>query len=122
MQSKQWFTVVAVFGFLFGLAYLILPGTTVAFFGLEPTPAVELVARFFGGTTLAWGLLAWWVRAEESRGAVRPAAAALAVGFGLGALLSGWGAASGLLNGAAWVAALLFLAFGVLMLLLSRRG
>jgi peptidoglycan/LPS O-acetylase OafA/YrhL len=67
MKAKTLLILTALFGVVFGLAYLLIPKILLDFFGVDYSDAAVMTARFFGGTVLGFGILAWSARnAEDS--------------------------------------------------------
>jgi len=111
MSIQRWMTTIGVFGVVFGLGYLLFPAPLLAFFGIGTSPSVAFAARFFGGSTLGWGVLGLTARGVPGRAGLGAIAGAFAFSFGVGTILAAWGALSGSLNVFGWVAAALFLVF-----------
>ena len=65
MKAKTLLILTALFGIVFGLAYLLIPKILLDFFGVDYGDAAVMTARFFGGTVLGFGILAWSVRNAE---------------------------------------------------------
>ena len=67
MKLSTLFTIEAVVATLFGLAFLIIPETALAQYGLSADSATDVMSRFFASALLGYGILAWYVRnAEDS--------------------------------------------------------
>jgi len=67
MKLSVLFTIHAVVATLFGLAFLIMPATSLAQYGLTADNVTDVMSRFFASALLGYGILAWFVRnAEDS--------------------------------------------------------
>lgn len=55
----------AIFGFLFGIGYLLFPKQLLTFFGVDFNESTLMTARFFGGAIIGYGVLAWSARNTE---------------------------------------------------------
>ncbi|MGA9532223.1 MAG: hypothetical protein WBR18_05855 [Anaerolineales bacterium] len=115
MSIQRWMTVVGVLGLVFGLAYLLVPAPLLAFFGIGTTPSLTFAARFFGGSTLGWGVLGLTARGVPGRAGLGAIAGSFAFSFAIGTVLAVWGTLAGAINVYGWVVAALFLLLTLVM-------
>jgi hypothetical protein len=109
MTLRNLLVTTAVFGFVFGLGYLLVPGTIMKFFGTSTNASGELAARYFGGATLGLGLIAWLARARGGEVAQEIVLPAFIVVFVIGFVLAVLGTITGLFSGVGWLVVLIFL-------------
>jgi hypothetical protein len=62
MKLETLLTIAAVIAIAFGLAFVVAPALVLAQYGIAVTPAVILMARFFGATLLNVGFILFLVR------------------------------------------------------------
>lgn len=68
MKISTLLKLTAIFGFLFGVGYLLFPKLFLTFFGVDFNESTIMTARFFGGAIIGYGVLAWSARnAEDSQ-------------------------------------------------------
>ena len=99
----------AVLGLIFGIGFVLMPGTVVNLYGVTPNPAVNLVGQFFGTELIAIGLLSWLARNvmdKEAQGAIT---LAFLVANVVGLVISIMGTLSGVLNAVGWSAVVIYL-------------
>jgi hypothetical protein len=72
MTYKNVLTVSAVLSFLFGLGFMLMPGTLVTFYNVELNDAGQFVGQLYGLTLFGFGLLNWLAR-EFADGSVQQA-------------------------------------------------
>src|SRR4029453_4747069 len=102
MKLSTFLAITGGLGVLFGLEFLLLPGFGLPQYGVPTEPHNLMQARFFGGTLLGWGLIAWLARRSRDDTALRAILQGSLVGHIIGAVLSAWAAVSGLENAMAW--------------------
>jgi hypothetical protein len=98
----------AVIALVFGIAFLLVPGTVVSLYGATPGPQINLVAQFFGVELIHVGLLAWLVRNVADGLAQRAIILAFLVGDAIGLVISMIGTISGVLNVVGWSAVVIY--------------
>jgi hypothetical protein len=124
MTAKTFLTISSIFAMLYGLAFLLAPGPSIAIYGTEPESHLILLVRYFGSALLAFGVLEWFGKDFRDWEAVRAVLIAVIVLNGVGLLVTLWGMAEGLLNSTAWSSIILyavFLAGAVYCLLAGSR-
>ena len=116
MKLSMLFTIAAVLGVLFGLAFLLMPEWALSHYDVSLGPDGLLTARFLGAEYLAVGLIAWFTRNSGESVARRAIMIGFFVGFLLGTILGVVGVVSGLVNALGWstvvINGLLALGFG----------
>jgi len=114
MKLSTWLTIAAVVAVVFGLAFVLVTGPLLSFYGITLDKAGTLVAQLFGASLLGFAVLNWFARGvtdREARQAILLAnLASDAVGFVM-ALIS---QLAGVANALGWstVALYLLLALG----------
>lgn len=98
MKLSTMFTVASVVGLVFGLLTLLIPEQTMAIYGVELTAPGVFVARLFGTTLFAVGVLGWQVRFAAPSGARDAIVTSLLVMDVIGFVVSLLGQLSGEFN------------------------
>jgi len=109
MDTKLYFTIVAIIGILFGIAFVLVPAQVGVIYGVTPNPAAILDSRFFGSALLAWGVIVWMARDFREDAAIRGVLIGSIVGDIVGGAVNIWGTIQGLLNGLAWTTTILYI-------------
>ena len=114
MKLTTLFIVYAVASAIFGLAFVFVPETSLALYGVTLSPGGIPIARLFGAALLELGLLSWFVRKSGDSEAREAIILALFVGEALGFVVALYGQLSGVVNALGWstVAVYLLLASG----------
>lgn len=112
MSLRLFLTVSAIVAFVFGLAFVLLPGTFAGFYGVSLDPAGTIFAQLFGAAVLGFGALNWFARGVHNHDAdsLRPVLLGNLVSDGLGfviALLSQLSGAAGV-NALGWSTVLIY--------------
>jgi hypothetical protein len=102
MSAKLLLTINAVIAILFGLAFVFMPTTAGAVYGVPPDPHTVLNAQFFGATLIGLGVVFWFAKDFRDWDAVRGVLIASVVGDIFGGGVNLFGTFQGLLNGMAW--------------------
>jgi hypothetical protein len=71
MRLTLTMTVAAIGSLLFGLAYLLSPGSLLALYGMTLDPSSQWVARLFGSALLGYAAVLWFARKVPSGLALR---------------------------------------------------
>ena len=124
MNFRNLMIVSAVSGFVFGAAFVIVPGLLGSLLGLATTPAVVLVARLYGTALLGVGILSWLVKDMTERTTQQPILLAfLVIDFG-GFLVLLMSLLSGLMNVLGWFIAIFLLVMSAAWayLLLAKKS
>jgi hypothetical protein len=111
MTAKTFLTISSIFGILYGLGFLLLPGPSIAFYGAEPESHLILLMRYFGSTLLAFGVLEWFAKDFPEWEAVRAVLIAVVVLNAVGLLVTLGGVVEGLLNSMVWSSVVLYAVF-----------
>ncbi len=111
MTAKTFLTISSIFAILYGLAFLLLPGPSIALYGTEPEFHLILIMRYFGSTLLAFGVLEWFGKDFRDWEAVRAVLIAVIALNAVGLLVTLGGMAEGLLNATAWSSIILYAVF-----------
>jgi hypothetical protein len=62
MSLRTLLLIAGILALVFGIAFLLLPRPTLAFYGVSPDPTHVLLARFFGAALLQIGLVFYLIR------------------------------------------------------------
>lgn len=108
MTVQSLFIFNAVIAFGFGVGFLLLPGTMVDLYGMEPTPSVNLLGQLFGVELVAVGLLCWFVRGITDRAAQGAIMLALLIADVVGLIVVLLGMLSGVMNAVGWSGAVIY--------------
>ena len=115
MNPRLMFTITAVAAAVFGVGFLLFPGTLLLFFGVtDKTVAAEFISRFLGGALISAGVALWFAKEVDE-------SAQKTLGFGMlagavgGFVLSVIGVMSstGVLRSNGWILITLFALFGL---------
>ena len=116
MKLSYLFVVTAVVSVIFGLAFLLVPGPTLAIYDIELSDAGLMVGRLFGAALLTFAVLSWLVRNAEPSEERQAILLAFFIGNGVGFIVSLLGQLAGIANGLGWgtvaIYLILALAFG----------
>src|SRR5258705_9167436 len=80
MTIRRFFAILAVLSFLFGIGFALVPGSVLATYGIEHSPALKLVGRLFGGALLTLGVILWLARDFLDEAALRAVLAGTLIG------------------------------------------
>ncbi len=107
-----------------GLLFVVLPAGLLAVFGLVTDAAGILMARYFGGAFLAFGVVVWFVRSAIDEDEQRAILLPLVICGLIGAGITLFGQLSGGVNALGWLVTTVFLLFslGYGWLLVGKRG
>jgi hypothetical protein len=108
MKVSTWLKLTALFGFVFGLAYLFFPKELLTLFGVEAGEAAIFTARFFGGAVFGYGVLAWAARNAEGSTTRRAIKLAIFCTCLIGLILSIVATFSGFFNTYGWIPIIFF--------------
>jgi hypothetical protein len=111
MSLKTVFTANAVVALVFGLLFLIVPGTGTGIYGAELSDAGLLVTRLFGATVLGYCVLTWLARNAEESEARNAIVTSLFIGWGIGFVVALIFQIQGVINIYGWVNVALYLLF-----------
>ena len=109
MTIKLFLSIIGALGVVHGVAFIIAPDQVASIYGLQPSPAVALVSRLFGGALVAWGAILWLAKSFRDEAAVRAVLISTAVAETISLCVVVVGTLAGTLNAMGWVAVLIYL-------------
>ncbi len=65
MKLSVFFTIVAIVGLLFGLAFLLAPVQTMSVYGVDLDVSGHYIARYFGAALIGYALILWQTKAGD---------------------------------------------------------
>lgn len=113
MKVSAYLAISGVLAVLFGLVFLLAPEFSGEQYGIPANPHAAMLARYFGSTLLAYGLIFWSARGTRDDLALRALLLGAVVGNVIGLVVSAWTALTGLQNAMAWSSVAIY---GVLLL------
>lgn len=111
MKIGHLFLVNAIVSTSYGLAFVLVPATALALYGVSQGPGEILMGRFFGGSLLSTALIAWFARNSGESEARRAIALGFFISYVVSLIVSIHGTVSGLMNAFGWSAVLIYLFF-----------
>jgi len=108
MKCSTFLSVSGILGIVFGLGFLLAPEAAAPLYGIPIEPHTMMMDRYFGGTLLWVGLVAWLARGVRDDAALRAILQANVVGNVAGLVISVWATLAGLLNAMGWSSAILY--------------
>ena len=99
----------AVIALVFGIGFVLVPGTMGTLYGMTPGPEVNLAGQFFGVELIAVGLLCWLARNVSDSAAQRAMILAFLIADVIGLIVSIMGTLSGVFNAVGWSAVVIYL-------------
>lgn len=108
MSAKTFLTIYAVVAVLYGLAFVIIPTTVGAVYGVSPEPNAVLNLRFFGSALIGISAVNWFARDFGEWDAVRGVLIANVVSDVVGGGVNLLGTFQGLMNGVAWTSTIVY--------------
>jgi hypothetical protein len=114
MKLRALMVVNAIVAGLFGIAFVIIPGQSLAQYGFTADPALELMFQLLGAAFIGFGVLTWAARNATDSEARRAILLALFVGDFIGFVICLIAQLGGFVNSVGWssVAIYLLLALG----------
>jgi hypothetical protein len=113
MKLSTLFTANAIVSALFGLTFVLVPGTAMSFYGVTLSPGGLFIARLFGGVLIGVAVLTWSARnagdSEARKAIVLSRFVCETVGF-IVALL---GQLAGVVNALGWSTVAIYLVFAL---------
>jgi len=110
MKVKLFLAIAAVIATLYGIAFLLIPGVALVFYGDATPDAPSILAvRFYGASLLSLGLVVWFVRETSDWTALRGLLLGLSIGTAVGVVVSIWGTVTGIMNAMGWSVVLIYL-------------
>jgi len=99
----------AVIALVFGIGFVLVPGTMATLYGMTAGPEVNLAGQFFGVELIAVGLLCWLARNVSDSAAQRAMILAFLIADVIGLIVSIMGTLSGVFNAVGWSAVVIYL-------------
>jgi hypothetical protein len=108
MTSRSLLTITAVVAVLYGLAFLLVPDSISALYGVPSAPHTALYTRFFGSALLGFGVIDWFAKDFRSWDATRGVLIGTAVTTAIGGLIALFAVVTGLSNAMTWTSVLVY--------------
>ena len=102
MTSRSLLTITAVVAILYGLAFVLIPDTINALYGVPSAPHIALYTRFFGSALLGLGVITWFAKDFRSWDVIRGVLIGIVVTTAIGGLLALFAVLTGLSNAMTW--------------------
>ena len=100
----------AVIVVVFGIGFILMPTTIMAFYGLPLNPDGAVMTQLFGASFILLGILLWFAKnAPSSDVALRAIVLAVTVGDAIGFIVALLAQLSGMMNALGWVTVALYL-------------
>ncbi len=114
MKLSNWMAAKAIVEVIFGVGFVLMPGTVASVYGMTLDPAGALMAQLFG-VAFIFGSMVLWLARNEPAGdaAVRGIILAVVVSNTLGFLVCLFATLSGVWNALGWLSVALYLVFGL---------
>ena len=114
MKLSTWLTIAAVVAVVFGLAFVLVTGPLLSFYGITLDKAGTLVAQLFGAALMGFAVLNWFARNVTDREARQAILLANLASDTVGFVMALIGQLAGVANALGWstVALYLLLALG----------
>ena len=114
MKLSTMFIIYAAISAIFGLAFVFVPETSLALYGITLSPGGILIARLFGAALLEFALLSWLARNAGDSEARKAIILAVFIGEAIGFVVVLLGQLMGEVNALGWstVAIYFLLALG----------
>lgn len=113
MNLRNLFTLNAIAAVLFGLAFVLVPGSLTDLYDAELSDAGLYIARLLGAAYLAFAVLAWGSRDAQDSTARQAIVLALFVGFVFGFVISLVGQLNNIVNALGWITVAIYLLFAI---------
>ncbi len=114
MRLSNWMTAKAIVVLIFGIGYVLIPGTIASLFGMTLDPAGTMMAQLFGAAFLFECVVLWLARNEPvGDTAVRAIVLAVVVSNAIGFIVTLLATLSGAMTVLGWLPVLLYLVFGL---------
>ena len=68
MKFSTFMSIAGFAAFIFGAAFLLVPGQTVTMYGIDLDPSGEYIARYFGSAFIGVAAITWLSRFANPRG------------------------------------------------------
>ena len=111
MNLRTVFTANAIVALVFGIVFLVVPGTGTGIYGAELSDAGLLVTRLFGAAVFGYSILTWLARNAEESEARKAIVTSLFIGWGIGFVVALIFQIQGVVNVYGWVNVAIYLLF-----------
>jgi len=108
MNSKIYFTITAILATIYGIAFLLFPGPSLALYGVTGQPSASLNIQFFGSALISLAVISAFARNFQDWDAVRGVLYGFMIGDVAGLWVNGVGTRLGLLNSLAWSSTVIY--------------
>ena len=98
----------AVIAIVYGIAFLLIPGSVLAMYGAAPGPQINLTGQFFAVELIHVGVLAWLIRNVSDGLAQRAIIIAGLVANFIGLVVSLIGTLTGVVSSFGWSAVVIY--------------
>jgi hypothetical protein len=109
MTIGVFLSIIATLGVVHGVAFIVAPDQVASIYGLQPSLAVTLMSRLFGGALIAWGAILWSTKNFRDEAAIRAVLISTAIAEVISLLFVIQGTLTGTMNAVGWVAVLIYL-------------
>jgi hypothetical protein len=109
MKFSNFMILNTVIALVFGIAFVVVPGTVLGIYGMNPGPDANLAAQYFGTALIAIGLLCWFARNLSDAAAKGAIVLALLISNVIGLIVSIIGTLGGVMNAVGWSAVVIYL-------------
>ena len=109
MKLSTLFTINAIVAFLFGLTFVLVPGTAISFYGITLSLGGTIVAQLYGASLLGYAVLTWSARNAGESEARNAIVLAMFLSETIGFIVALLGQLSGAVNSLGWSTVLIYL-------------
>ena len=114
MKLSNWMAAKAVVTVIFGIGFVLMPGTLASIFGMSLDSAGALMAQLFGAAFIFESMVFWQLRFQPvSDEAARGVTLAVVVSNAIGFLVTLMATLNGVWNMLGWLPVGLYLVFGL---------
>jgi len=108
MSVRTYFAIFAILSLLFGIGFVLAPGSVLANYGITTTPAVAVMSRLFGGTLFALAIIQWMAR-DLDASTIRAVLIGLGVADAINCIVAIAATTAGTINALGWSTVLIYL-------------
>jgi len=114
VKLKSLLIINAIITVIFGIAFVIIPWQVYSFYGIEPNPQLNYMAKLFGAALIAFAVLSWYARNSVSSDSLKAIVLAFFVGDVIGFIITFFGQLEKVVNDLGWLNVVIyfFLAIG----------
>ena len=114
MRLSYWMIAKAIIVLLFGLGFVLVPGTLAGIYGMKFDPVATLMARLFGGGFILEAIVLWYARnTDQDDAACQGILIGVVVSNAIGFIVCLLATLAGTWNALGWLSVGLFLVFGL---------